>query len=264
MAGSEGVGGKDGGDQTIIKTVVVVIAMQAEALPLVETLVLVEDEESSSIFPKGAPWKKYSGDLGGLNVHVVVPGKDKTLGVDSVGTVPSSVLAYAAGVALRPDLIINAGTAGGFQAKGAVIGDVYVATEFANHDRRIPIPVFDKYGVGTTESIPVGNLIKDLKLKEGKVSTGNSLDMSLQDEEYIKANDATIKDMEAAALAYVANLLAIPLISLKAVTDIVDGNKPTVEEFLENMSLAATALSRTVPLVLKYVSGKSIADLHSS
>lgn len=28
-----------------------------------------------------------------------------------------------------------------FQAKGANIGDVYVATEFANRDRRIPIPV---------------------------------------------------------------------------------------------------------------------------
>jgi len=27
------------------------------------------------------------------------------------------------------------------QAKGAGIGDVYIATEFANHDRRIPIPV---------------------------------------------------------------------------------------------------------------------------
>jgi 5'-methylthioadenosine nucleosidase len=57
-------------------------------------------------------------------------------------------------------------------------------------------------------------------------------------------------------------LLAIPVISLKAVTDIVDGTKPTVEEFLENMSLAASALSRTVPLVLKYVSGKTVAQLH--
>jgi hypothetical protein len=28
-----------------------------------------------------------------------------------------------------------------WQAKGACIGDVFVATEFANHDRRIPIPV---------------------------------------------------------------------------------------------------------------------------
>ncbi|KAJ0538284.1 putative methylthioadenosine nucleosidase [Helianthus annuus] len=33
-------------------------------------------------------------------------------------------------------------------AKGASIGDVYLACEVAFHDRRIPIPVFDLYGVG--------------------------------------------------------------------------------------------------------------------
>ncbi|XP_024367530.1 5'-methylthioadenosine/S-adenosylhomocysteine nucleosidase isoform X2 [Physcomitrium patens] len=265
MAGSEDMGGEKGGQHTseAVKTVVVVIAMQAEALPLVETLQLVEDEQIS-VFPSGVPWKKYSGEIDGLDVHIVVPGKDKTLGVDSVGTVPCSLLTYASAVALRPNLLINAGTAGGFQAKGANIGDVYVATEFANHDRRIPIPVFDKYGVGTIEATPTGNLIRDLKFKEGKLSTGNSLDMTLQDEEYIKANDATVKDMEGAAVAYVANMLAIPLISLKAVTDIVDDSKPTVEEFLKNMSMAASALSNAVPLVLKYVSGKTVADLHSS
>lgn len=43
--------------------------------------------------------------------------------------------------ALRPDLIISVGTAGGFAARGAAIGDVFVATGFANHDRRIPLPV---------------------------------------------------------------------------------------------------------------------------
>lgn len=70
--------------------------------------------------------------------------------------------------------------------------------------------------------------------------------------------------VQGAAVAYVANMLAIPLISLKAVTDIVDDSKPTVEEFLKNMSMAASALSNAVPLVLKYVSGKTVADLHSS
>jgi nucleoside phosphorylase len=38
-----------------------------------------------------------------------------TAGVDSVGTVPVSMLTYASIVSLHPDLIINAGTAGGFQ-----------------------------------------------------------------------------------------------------------------------------------------------------
>jgi len=263
MAGGEEVGTGAVGVPSLgntISTVLVVIAMQAEAMPLVQTLQLTEEDEPS-VFPKAVPWKKYSGTHEGLSVHIVVPGKDFNLGVDSVGTVPVSILTYASIVSLHPDLIINAGTAGGFQSKGAAIGDVFVATQFANHDRRIPVPVFDEYGIGTLGATPIPNLVKALALKEGKMSTGNSLDMTPQDEEIIKANDATIKDMEGAAVAYVADLFTVPLIALKAVTDIVDGSKPTVEEFLENMSTAAAALSAMVPRVLKYVSGKKIADL---
>lgn len=40
------------------------------------------------------------------------------------------------------DLLINAGTCGGFQAMGAEIGDVFFTTASAHHDRRIPIPNF--------------------------------------------------------------------------------------------------------------------------
>ncbi|KAH9554764.1 hypothetical protein CY35_08G078900 [Sphagnum magellanicum] len=238
MAGGEEVGTGAVGVPSLgntISTVLVVIAMQAEAMPLVQTLQLTEEDEPS-VFPKAVPWKKYSGTHEGLSVHIVVPGKDFNLGVDSVGTVPVSILTYASIVSLHPDLIINAGTAGGFQ-------------------------VFDEYGIGTLGATPIPNLVKTLALKEGKMSTGNSLDMTPQDEEIIKANDATIKDMEGAAVAYVADLFTVPLIALKAVTDIVDGSKPTVEEFLENMSTAAAALSAMVPRVLKYVSGKKIADL---
>ena len=43
--------------------------------------------------------------------------------------------------AFHADLIVSVGTAGGFAARGAKIGDVFVATGFANHDRRIPLPV---------------------------------------------------------------------------------------------------------------------------
>lgn len=35
-------------------------------------------------FPAGVPWKKYSGELGGLSIHIVVPGKDKTLGLHPI------------------------------------------------------------------------------------------------------------------------------------------------------------------------------------
>lgn len=45
-----------------------------------------------------------------------------------------------------------------------------------NHDRRIPLPMFDVYGVGCEASMPATKLVAALGLKEGVVSSGNSLD----------------------------------------------------------------------------------------
>ena len=74
--------------------------------------------------------------------HMHAPaGKCQLHGVDNVGTVPAAVTAYLAVHEFKPDLVISMGTAGGFKGKGAAIGDVFLATAFANHDRRIPIPV---------------------------------------------------------------------------------------------------------------------------
>ena len=72
---------------------------------------------------------------------MAVAGKCQLHGVDNVGTVPAAVTAYLAVHEFKPDLVISVGTAGGFKSKGAAIGDVFLATAFANHDRRIPIPV---------------------------------------------------------------------------------------------------------------------------
>ncbi len=87
-------------------------------------------------------------DLSSASCHNLCPtgmhgsaGKCQVHGVDNVGTVPAAVTAYLAVHEFHPDLVISIGTAGGFKAKGAAIGDVFLATAFANHDRRIPIPV---------------------------------------------------------------------------------------------------------------------------
>uniref|UniRef100_A0A453QDV6 Nucleoside phosphorylase domain-containing protein n=1 Tax=Aegilops tauschii subsp. strangulata TaxID=200361 RepID=A0A453QDV6_AEGTS len=98
-----------------ISKVLVVIAMQTEALPLVTRFQLVEAAADESIFPKGAPWTRYHGDYKGLHIDLVWPGKDPVLGVDSVGTVSAALVTYASIQLLKPDLIINAGTAGGFK-----------------------------------------------------------------------------------------------------------------------------------------------------
>ncbi|XP_044956981.1 5'-methylthioadenosine/S-adenosylhomocysteine nucleosidase-like [Hordeum vulgare subsp. vulgare] len=244
-----------------ISKVLVVIAMQTEALPLVTRFQLVEAAADESIFPKGAPWTRYHGEYKGLHIDLVWPGKDPLLGVDSVGTVSAALVTYASIQLLKPDLIINAGTAGGFKAKGAGIGDVFLASDVAFHDRRIPIPVFDSYGIGARKTFETPNIVKELNLKVGKLSTGDSLDMSPHDESAILSNEATVKDMEGAAVAYVADLFSTPAIFVKAVTDIVDGEKPTAEEFLQNLISVTMALDQAVLQVVDFISGKCISDL---
>ena len=58
-----------------------------------------------------------------------------------------------------------------------------------------------------------------------------------------------------------ADLLKVPAVFVKAVTDIVDGEKPTSEEFLENLAAVAAALEQAVAQVIDYISGKCISEL---
>ncbi|CAM8936699.1 unnamed protein product [Rhodiola kirilowii] len=242
-----------------ICSILFIIAMQKEALPIERELGLTED--TSGFFPKGVPWERYHGIYKDLHVNLVTPGKDPLLGVECVGTVPAALVTYASIQALKPDLIINAGTAGGFKARGACIGDVYLISNVAFHDRRIPIPVFDQYGVGSRPAISTSNLAEALNLKVGKLTTGDSLDMCPTDEAGIVANNATVKDMEGASIAYVADLLKVPVLYLKAVTDIVDGDRPTSEEFLENLASVTAALEKTVTRVINFINGKCLSEL---
>lgn len=248
----------DTGDAKI-GTVVVLVAMEAEAAPIVENLELRKDDPPRIKPP--APCVSYSGKHFGVNIHLICNGKCKKFGVDNVGTVPAALTAYLAIQEFQPDLLLSVGTAGGFKSIGAAIGDVFVGTASAHHDRRIPLPGFDKYGVGLYDAIPTDKLATALQLKTGVVSSGNSLDWVKEDMDLMNANNATVKEMEAAAIAWAAHQFDTPFFSIKAITDIVDDDRATEEEFLENLHAAATALQQTLPKVLEWISNKSLSEL---
>ena len=101
--------------------------MEAEAKPFVEHLGLEKDDE---FFESHLPFVAFTGmhkDV--MKVTVITNGKDQVYntGVDNVGTVPAALATYLALHKLQDsvDLLINAGTSGGFQRKGAAIGDVF-------------------------------------------------------------------------------------------------------------------------------------------
>jgi|TARA_B110000971_G_scaffold137842_1_gene140943 5'-methylthioadenosine nucleosidase len=230
--------------------------MEAEAKPLIEKLKLTGD---TSFFPPNTPFVCHRSEA----VTVVCAGKDSATSVDNVGTVPASLMTYLALQRDEFDLVINAGTCGGFKSMGATIGGVFITTASANHDRRIEIPgtQFKEYGIGAIDSIATPNLTKLLKAKNGVCTTGNSLDHCKEDDEIMANNNASCKDMEAAAIASICKMCDVPHFGVKVVTDIVDGDRPPFEEFMENLGSAAQSLQATLPAVLDFVQGKTIEEL---
>lgn len=69
------------------------------------------------------------------------------------------------------------------------------------------------------------------------------------------------KWFQGAAVAYVAGLLKVPAIFVKAVTDVVDGEKPTAEEFLQNLAAVTATLEQSVTQVIDFINGKCLAEL---
>ena len=243
----------------MIKNIAIIMAMSQEAKPIIERLNMVLIEGG---FDNQLPFEIYKGAIKESEINLVINGKDKTYEVDNVATQPATLSAYVTIDKLKPDLLINAGTAGGFKGKGANIGTVYISNGCLKyHDRRIPIPGFTEYGMGSYPGARVTRMARELHLQPGIVSTGNSLDISDKDLEIIQDNNADVKDMEAAAIAWVAALYGKPFMALKSITDFIDTDHPTQEQFLKNLSIASNNLSTAVIEVINYCINKQLDDL---
>lgn len=224
--------------------------MHGEAAPLIEHFHL----RPVAFFKDFIPMKAFQNQFQQLTISLIINGKDHTHGTDNIGTQPAVLSTYLAIEHFQPDLIINAGTAGGFRERGMVIGDVVVAQGKAFfHDRRIPIPAYESYGLGGYPLLDLGDMISFLGLKTATISTGNSFDFNDQDKKIMESLQADIKDMEAASVAWVANLADIPLMIVKSVTDYVSLIHPSEEEFIQNFMMAINNLKDTVIRIIQYL-----------
>ena len=233
-------------------TVVIVMAMKAEAMPLIAALDL-KPLEIAEYEPFGAAAFRATvspaGHAAGPSIDVILVhlGTCDRFAVDNIGTQPATLLTYLAIQRFRPGLVLSAGTCGGFVRRGAAIGTVYVShNKIIFHDRRIAIPGFDSYGLGSYPPAQLAAHATHLGLELGVISSGNALDLPAADEAIMDAHHAVAKDMEAAAVAWVCERLKTPMGAVKAVTDLVDSGRPTADEFLDNLHRAAQALSRAM------------------
>ncbi|NNE74144.1 MAG: hypothetical protein HKN26_10805 [Acidimicrobiales bacterium] len=186
------------------------------------------------------------------DIAVAVYGTDPRFGVDAIGTQPAAVATTLAAAETEPTLIVSAGTAGGFANRGGAIGSVYLsAAPVVFHDRRIPLGAFEPYGVGSYPTIGTDKIAEAAGVEPGVVTTGNSLDAPAVDRATMESAGAHAKDMEAAAVAWVAESLGVDFAAVKAITDLIDTPEPTADQFERNLTHATERLAEMIPAVLR-------------
>ncbi|NDH46307.1 MAG: 5'-methylthioadenosine nucleosidase [Acidimicrobiia bacterium] len=226
-----------------------IMAMEAEALPVIDALGAVETDGAPPL-----PVRLFTARVGACEAVVAINGRDGRHGVDSIGTDAATLTTYEVARRFRPELLISAGTAGGWQSRGAAIGDVYLSRDrFVHHDRRIAIPGWDDYGVGSYPAFDATEMAARLNLKQGLVTTSNSLDENDDDRLMIARNGGDVKEMEAAAVAHVGELMGIPVLAVKAITDLVDHHTATAEQFATNLTMATARLTTELLRVIDHL-----------
>lgn len=224
-----------------------IMAMESEAQGLIDALELKRLVPRP--FYERLPLKFYHGiyqdcPTASLELTITIPGKDRRYQVDSIGTEPAAVAAFATVTEFQPDILVSAGTAGSFAKHGAAIGKVYLSdSAFYFHDHRIPLPGWDKFGKGAYPSLDVSHLARELSLSLGNVSSGNSLDFTEQDLAAIASHGAVLKEMEATAVAWVGYITGTPMFAIKSVTDLIDTHPDSPSEFQKNFTTAVTSLT---------------------
>jgi len=237
------------------------MALETEAKPTIENLGL----STPKLLAAPMPFLLHAGTVDDAEIQLVTLGNDPATGVQLVGTQPAAVACDLICRKLKPDVIINAGTAGGFISRGGQIGKLYLCGgPFFFHDRRIALPGYGAYGEGSYQTSNVDTLCEQLGFESGITSSGDSLDMVDADADRIHRFEATAKDMEAAAIAWVTTQHGIPLVALKSITDLVDGEHPTEVEFLANLEAASHSLGEGLIRLVRALATASPGTLNTA
>ncbi len=197
------------------------------------------------------PFLFYRARRGEHDLVIGLAGVDPQHGVDAIGSVPAALLCATALRALRPHLVISAGTCGGFLREKHEIAEVLLGTErVVFHDRRNSVPGLRESGIGGYPVLDSRALRERLSLRGGIVSSGDALDYSPDDHRAFAESGATLKEMEVAAVGWVCQQFRVPLLPVKAITDWVDHPAETGQQFLRNYAAAARSLSATLLRIL--------------
>ncbi len=197
-----------------IMNIHLICAMHGEAQHIINALNLKKINHSELNFDL------FEGVFKDHVIRLFVNQKDEN-NMDKLGTVQVGILTYKSIVFLKPDLMINLGTCGGIFDHNLRLLDIICGQKFAiYHDRFTGDSENSiKQSLRFSTCLNLENYLKDHDFKHGAIASSNSLLLNPNSWNHIKKYKIQCLDMEAAAVAEVAQDSKIPLMIFKVVTD---------------------------------------------
>lgn len=220
-------------------------ALELEAEPIIQSLKM---QERNNAFDERLRFRFFVSESHS-DICMVLFGKCPSANIDRIGTQIAALAAWETIKTINPKAIASVGTAGGFSSKGAKIGDVFLSDGFIYfHGRHIPVPEYSAFELGKFSSMALTNIHECIK--RGVISSGDSIPLSPNDQEKMHTIGTDAKDMEAAAIAEVAQLAGVPMFALKSISDFVDSTEHTHQQFIANYKAATLSLAQGIELLI--------------
>ncbi|GLQ72478.1 5'-methylthioadenosine/S-adenosylhomocysteine nucleosidase [Vibrio penaeicida] len=216
-------------------------AMQQEVAILKEAMTHCKEEtRAGCVF--------YTGQINGVDAVLLQSG---------IGKVAASVGTTLLLEIYQPEVVINTGSAGGFDSS-LNLGDVVISTEVRHHDA--DVTAFG-YEIGQMAGQPAGFAADEklmavaeqaLEKMDGKhavrglICTGDAFVCSAERQAFIRTNFPSViaVEMEAAAIAQTCYQFNVPFVVVRAISDVADKESPM--SFDEFLPLAAQSSSEMV------------------
>ncbi len=173
-------------------------------------------------------------------------GKEVVLLQSGIGKVNAAMSTAILLEKYQPDVLLNAGSAGGF-ATGMNVGDIVISTEVIHHD--VDVRAFG-YQIGQVPGLPYkfpaderlvqmayeeAQALTDVQVIKGMIGTGDIFIEKQAQRSMILEHfpDVIAGEMEAAAIAQVAYQFNIPFVIIRSLSDIAgDNSGVSFEQYL--------------------------------
>eukprot|EP01063_Lacrimia_lanifica_P025011 TRINITY_DN3280_c1_g1_i5.p1 TRINITY_DN3280_c1_g1~~TRINITY_DN3280_c1_g1_i5.p1 ORF type:complete len:356 (+),score=153.89 TRINITY_DN3280_c1_g1_i5:719-1786(+) len=245
-----------------IERVCLIVVVKEEIQPVLDKFNVAPDPALTADLLSLAT--AYRGSIDGVyDLTVLQVATSEVYGRHYSGYTQSSAVAAMAAKVIQPDLVISFGTAGGWPSK-VQVGDCVVGSGcvFLDRSRTSSKNSFD-WGVFGGPTMPCGQMVKDLGLREGLLGVQINYTVTKVHTHLIDCLGLYAIDMESASEAQILMQTKTNFMALKVVSNgVFPGDGARMEaDYVKHKEMVSKKAAVVLSDVLEYLKNKTVGQL---